>query len=121
MGETKAVQTALPPPHGEPLRTTRMLDESTESRRRARITTESGFHLRLASRFIQMAQSFQAEITIQYGGHCYDGKSILSLLGMGAECGSHIELVARGSDARKAAERLAALLAIDCGRDDATP
>jgi phosphotransferase system HPr (HPr) family protein len=87
-----------------------MSHETTVAHRQVEITNFLGLHVRPAQKFVELASRFQAEIRVRYNGHEVDGKSILSLTTMAAECGTHLELEARGPDARAAIEALAALV-----------
>jgi len=87
-----------------------MTQDSHVVRRQVEITNEYGLHLRPADRFVKLAHQFQAEIRILYKGNEYNGKSILDLTTLAAECGSQLELEARGVDADEAVAALAELV-----------
>ena len=80
------------------------------ARRQVEITNELGLHLRPADKFVRLAHRFQAEIRVHYRGHEFNGKSILDLTSLAAECGTHLELEARGPDAEAAVAALADLV-----------
>ena len=69
-----------------------------------------GLHLRVADKFVTLANSFQSDVSV----HCKDiianGKSILSLVCLAAECGTMLVLKAQGCDAEDAVVALAILL-----------
>jgi phosphocarrier protein len=81
------------------------------ARRQVEILNAYGFHLRPAAKFEELARQFQAEIRIHFNGNEYNGKSILALTTMAAECGSRLEVEARGPDAEAAVAALADLVA----------
>jgi len=69
-----------------------------------------GLHARPAAFFVQKAQGFQCQITLSKNDKVVNGKSILSVLTLGAEQGDQITLKADGSDAESAVDELALLL-----------
>jgi phosphocarrier protein len=80
------------------------------SRRHVEMTNAFGFHLRVASRFAELAQQFRAAVRVHCNGRAADGRSILDLLTLAAECGARLELEATGPDAEAAADALCALI-----------
>ena len=87
-----------------------MSHDTTVAHRQVEITNSWGLHLRPANRFVGLAQQFQSEIRVRHNGIEVDGKSILSFMTMAAECGTLLELEARGPDADAAVEALAGLV-----------
>ncbi|HZO73940.1 MAG TPA: HPr family phosphocarrier protein [Ktedonobacteraceae bacterium] len=71
---------------------------------------KAGLHARPAAIFVQQAQGFQCQITLSKNGKTANGKSILSILTLGAEQGDQIILTADGADAEAAIDRLTLLL-----------
>ncbi|MGO9467518.1 MAG: HPr family phosphocarrier protein, partial [Isosphaeraceae bacterium] len=69
-----------------------------------------GFHLRAAGRFVHLSRHFQATIRVFCDGRGADGRSILDLMLLTAECGARLELEAIGPDAEEATALLAALV-----------
>lgn len=63
-----------------------------------------GFHLRVAARFVKCMWEFRSIIRIRKGIVLANGKSILDLLGLGAEWRSKLEIEAFGDDAVQAIE-----------------
>ena len=61
--------------------------------------------------FVELAAKYQSEVWVFHDGNEFNGKSILDLTSVAAECGSRLELEARGPDAEEAVEALAALIA----------
>jgi phosphocarrier protein HPr len=88
-----------------------MSHDTTVVRRQVQILNSLGLHLRPARKFVQLALQFQAEIRVHYNGNEFDGKSILDLTTVAAECGAELELQARGADATQAVDALATLVA----------
>ncbi len=87
-----------------------MSHDTTISRRQVEITNKLGLHMRPANKFVELALQYQSEIRVHYNGNEYNGKSILELTSLAAECGSQLELEARGADASAAIEALAELV-----------
>jgi phosphocarrier protein len=87
------------------------MDEVAIARCRVEIVNTYGLHLRAAAKFEKLANSFRAEIWVDYRGIRGNGKSILDLVGLTAECGATLDLEARGPDALEALAALADLVA----------
>jgi len=69
-----------------------------------------GLHLRAAHQFVRLAGQFQSEIGVWCNGIVANGKSILDLLSLAAECGTMLALEARGCDAEDAVAALSNLI-----------
>ena len=76
--------------------------------REATIVNLEGLHARPAARIVRLASSFDSEIEICKDGVGVNGKSIMGVMMLAAECGSSITIRANGPDAEQAAEALAA-------------
>ena len=87
------------------------MDEVAIARCQVEIVNTYGLHLRAAAKFEKLANSFRAEIWVDYRGIRGNGKSILDLVGLTADCGASLDLEARGPDAEEAVSALAALVA----------
>lgn len=74
------------------------------------IKNEVGLHARPASLFIKEAAKYKSEIKIIKDKKEYSGKSILSVLSMGAVKGDTLSIVADGADERDAVNALKALV-----------
>ncbi len=90
--------------------------------KRVTLVNPQGLHMRPADMFVRTANRFSAEVQVAKGDQFVDGKSILSILTLAAECGSELTIVATGADASEAADALAALIDTDVPRavEDAT-
>lgn len=82
-----------------------------EARRRVEIQCADGLHLRLAAQFARLASEFQAQVRLYWRDDVVDGKSVLGLLTLAAECGAWIDVEARGVDAEEAVAALTGFLA----------
>jgi len=77
-----------------------------EHRASLQIRNRLGLHARAAAALVQTASRFDAEVTVAKDGQVVNGRSIMGVMMLAAEQGSHIEVVASG---REAAEALAAI------------
>jgi phosphotransferase system HPr (HPr) family protein len=87
-----------------------MTPESHVATRKVEITNTNGLHLRPADKFVRLANQFKSEVRINYKGKQFNGKSILEVATLAADCGTWLELEARGSDAEAAVVALAELV-----------
>lgn len=74
------------------------------------VNLEQGFHIRPANQFVQLAQTFQSEITVDKDGQRADGKSILGLMALAIDQGEEITLIAEGADEQEAMDSLTSFL-----------
>ncbi len=88
-----------------------MSHESPVAHRQVEITNGLGLHVRPAMKFVELASRFQSEVRVRHNSNVFNGKSLLELTMMAAECGTRLELEARGPDAGQAIEALAELVA----------
>jgi phosphocarrier protein HPr len=79
--------------------------------REATIVNQEGLHARPAARIVRLANSFDSSIEISKDGFGVNGKSIMGVMMLAAECGSSITIRADGPDAEQAVEALARLVA----------
>ena len=86
------------------------MDESAVGHRRVEIVNEYGLHMRPATKFVKLANSFRSEVWVDHGGTRANGKSILDMTSLAAECGATLDLEARGPDAEEALAALADLV-----------
>lgn len=70
------------------------------------VNNRQGLHARPAAVFVQIANKFDARITVRHDEEEVNGKSIMGILMLGAEKGSLIVIEAEGADAEKALEEL---------------
>jgi len=80
------------------------------ARRQVEIINALGLHLRPADKFVRLALKFRSEIRVYHKGREINGKSILDLTTLAAECGTTLDLEARGPDAEAAVDALAGLV-----------
>ena len=88
-----------------------MEDDRATARRRVRIVNGYGLHMRPATKFVTLANSFRSEVRVDFQGVKANGKSLLDMTCLGAECGTELDLEAHGPDAEAALDALAGLVA----------
>ena len=74
------------------------------------IQNRAGLHARPISRFVEIASSFQAPLTVRCNGQTVDGKSIIQLMTLAAGFGTELELISEGEDSGKLLESLENLI-----------
>jgi len=65
------------------------------------IKNPMGFHVRPVQRFAELARLFQSDVEVKLRGRNVSGKSIMSLMTLGARRGDTLLVTARGVDARQ--------------------
>lgn len=73
-------------------------------------TNVKGLHARTASRIIDVVQKMNVDCLIHYGHKSVNAKSILSLLTLGVECGSQVEVACTGQSAHFALKKIGELI-----------
>ena len=68
-------------------------------------------HARPAAEIVKLAAKYRSEITISRDGTEVNGKSIMGVMMLAAECGASILLRADGEDAEQAIDAIATLIA----------
>lgn len=74
------------------------------------VKSKQGLHARPAALFVQVANKYDALITVRKGDDAVNGKSIMGILMLGAERGTEIYVEAEGDDAHLAIEELEKLV-----------
>jgi len=74
------------------------------------VKNKQGLHARPAAIFVQIANKFDARITVRHDGEEINGKSIMGILMLGAEKDSLIVIEADGTDAAAALVELEKLI-----------
>ena len=85
--------------------------------RAVRITNRNGLHARPAAEIVKTASKFKSDITMVREDLEVNGKSIMGVMMLAAECGSSITIRADGPDAAEAVEALAQLVASGFGEE----
>jgi len=79
--------------------------------RDAQIVNPLGMHVRPGAEFVKVANKFTATIEVHKDGAVVNGKSILGMMTLAAECGSSIRIKTDGADAEEAMGALLELVA----------
>jgi phosphocarrier protein len=74
------------------------------------IVNPLGLHARPSAEFVKLASQFRAEVSLSKDDMSVNGKSILGVMTLAAECGSHLRIRTEGDDAEAAIEALASLV-----------
>ena len=92
---------------------------TNETSRSVVISNPQGLHLRPAHGFVALASKFDSDIRVsREDGEVVDGKSILSLITLGAAQGTELTVRAEGADAETAVSELTEYLE---GLDEVEP
>ena len=75
------------------------------------ILNKNGLHARPAAEMVKAAAKFKSDITISREDIEVNGKSIMGVMMLAAECGATITLRASGPDADDAIQAIASLVA----------
>ena len=78
--------------------------------RNATIVNELGLHARPAAQFVRMAAQFTSNIELIRDGSSVNGKSIMGVMMLAAECGAVVTIRAEGPDAAAAVDALVGLI-----------
>jgi phosphocarrier protein len=78
--------------------------------RTVRIVNKAGLHARPAAEIVKLATRYRADITVVREELEVNGKSIMGVMMLAAECGSTLQLKAEGPDAKEALDALANLI-----------
>jgi len=74
------------------------------------VKNKLGLHARPAALFVQIANKYDAEISVKKGRQLVNGKSIMGIMMLAASKGSKICIIAKGDDAQEAVEELQKLV-----------
>ena len=82
------------------------------------IVNRLGLHARAATKFVNLAKTFESTVRVRKGDKAVDGKSIMSVLLLEAPIGTELVLECDGADASEAHDALSALVADRFGEDE---
>ncbi len=77
------------------------------------VQNSQGLHARPAAMFVQLANKFDAEVTVKKEDLEVNGKSIMGIMMLGATKGTEIIIRTKGPDAQRAIDELAKMLQTD--------
>ncbi|MBN2001203.1 HPr family phosphocarrier protein [candidate division KSB1 bacterium] len=75
-----------------------------------KIKNKYGIHARPARLFVDIASKYDCEIRVKANGMWANGKSIMSIMGLGAPCGEELTVQTHGDDAAMAIAELRELV-----------
>lgn len=78
--------------------------------RTVKICNQRGLHARASAKFVKLAGTFDAQVTVTRDDQTVAGTSIMGLLVLGAAPGCEIEIAAGGPEADKALKELTDLV-----------
>ncbi len=81
------------------------------------IVNKRGLHARASAKFVQMVETFDAEVTVSKDGSTVGGTSIMGLMMLAASTGSSIEVAATGREAEAALQALEQLVSNKFGEE----
>ena len=82
------------------------------------ITNKLGLHARASSKLVQLANTFNCDITIAKNDKTANAKSIMSVMMLAANRGSQVTISATGIDEEKALHSLCDLIASKFGEQE---
>ena len=82
------------------------------------IVNRLGLHARAAAKFVNLAKTFQSEVSLTKDGETVDGKSIMSVMLLAAPIGTDLELAVAGADEAEAFSALETLIKDRFGEPD---
>lgn len=85
--------------------------------REVRVPNVLGLHARPAAAFVKLSSGFESEVFVAKGELEVNGKSIMGVMMLAAECGSTLRIRAQGPDCEEAVEALAELVAEGFGEE----
>lgn len=83
------------------------------------IKNPEGLHMRPAMLFVDLANTFESEVTVSNGDVSVDAKSIMQMTMLAATHGTRLKIRAEGRDAQKAVDSLKVLVDNQFVRDSA--
>jgi phosphocarrier protein HPr len=94
------------------------MSESPTSNRSVVVRNKYGLHARPAAEFVKSAHQFSADVWVRKDDLEVNGKSIMGMMMLAAECGAEIVIRAAGTDAEAAVDALCDLVNGRFGGED---
>ena len=85
--------------------------------RRVTVVNAHGIHARPAAEIVKTAARFASNVMLEKDGLEVNGKSIMGVMMLAAECGSEVTIRADGPDEQAAVDALATLIAAKFGEE----
>ncbi len=93
------------------------MSSSVAQERTVQVRNRYGLHARPAAEFVKLANQFKSDILVTKEETTVNGKSIMGMMMLAAECGVEITVRAAGPDAANAVSMLVALVEQGFGED----
>ena len=87
------------------------------SRRRVKVVNKLGLHARPAALLVKAATKCRSDFFIEKDGMRVNGKSIMGVMMLAAECGSVLDLIADGVDEEYLLDEISELIASGFGEE----
>lgn len=81
------------------------------------IVNDRGLHARAATKLVQLASSFSAEVELEKDGQRANAKSVMGVLLLCGAKGTRVSVIADGEDAAQAVDAIGALIAARFGEE----
>lgn len=94
------------------------MTQSALAPRTVLIRNKRGLHARASAKFVQLAETFEAEISVTKGEQTVGGTSIMGLMMLAAAPGCEILVDASGPDADAALEAVCTLVSDGFGEEE---
>lgn len=78
--------------------------------RTVQVVNPLGLHARPAAQLVRLASGYQSQVELERDGMVVNGKSIMGVMMLAAECGSSLVIRADGGDESAAVDAIAALV-----------
>jgi phosphocarrier protein HPr len=85
--------------------------------RTVQVVNRRGLHARASAKFVTLASSQNADVTVEKDGSSVTGTSIMGLMMLGAAMGDHITISAEGDGAETALDAMCELVETKFGED----
>ncbi|WP_022722773.1 HPr family phosphocarrier protein [Rhodopseudomonas sp. B29] len=82
------------------------------------VINKRGLHARASAKFVQMAERFNADITVSRNGETVGGTSIMGLMMLAAGIGTSVTIAATGREAQQAVDALTELMSSKFGEEE---
>ena len=87
-----------------------MSDKNKTAKADFQIKNTLGIHARPASLFVQLASTYESELSVEKDGENVNGKSLMGMLMLSAGCGSIIKVAAKGPDSEQLINAISELI-----------
>ena len=82
------------------------------------INNPTGLHARPAKIFVNLAKQYESKVAVSHNEKTANGKSLISMLTLGVECGSHIRIDIEGEDEAQAMAAISEAIESGLGEEE---